>query len=95
MITTENSTINSECECMLLKFIDKSSCQGHNNVFLIFHIPAIAGGLEEWISDGSCDDINNNVPCKFDGGDCCGLNPLKQYCFECSCIGNFCQAMKK
>ena len=55
----------------------------------------IAGGLEEWISDGSCDDINNNVQCKFDGGDCCGFNVLKQYCFECNCIGNFCQAMKK
>ena len=66
-----------------------------NDFFSNFLIPVIADGLEEWISDGSCDDINNNVPCKFDGGDCCGFNVLKQYCFECSCIGNFCQAMKK
>ena len=49
--------------------------------------------MEEWISDGSCDDINNNVPCQFDGGDCCGLNPLKQYCFECNCKGNFFETM--
>ena len=59
-----------------------------NDFFSNFFNPVIAGGLEKWISDGSCDDINNNVPCQFDGGDCCGLNPLKQYCFECSCIGN-------
>jgi hypothetical protein len=55
----------------------------------------IAGGLDEWISDGSCDDINNNVPCQFDGGDCCGLNPLKQYCFECNCKGISCKTVTK
>ena len=59
---------------------------------LNFLIPVTAGGLEEWISDGSCDDINNNVPCQFDGGDCCGVNVVKQYCFNCDCIGNFCEA---
>ena len=67
-----------------------------NDFFSNFFNPVIAaGGLEEWISDGSCDDINNNIPCKFDGGDCCGFNVLKQYCFKCTCIGNFCQTMKK
>ena len=25
-----------------------------------------------WIGDGYCDDINNNVGCNFDGGDCSG-----------------------
>ena len=54
----------------------------------------IAGGLEEWIKDGSCDDINNNAPCQYDGGDCCGVKVIKQYCFECDCLGNFCEAMK-
>ena len=63
--------------------------------FSNFSILVTAGGLEEWISDGSCDDINNNVPCQFDGGDCCGSNVLKQYCFECNCIGNFCETMRK
>ena len=53
----------------------------------------IAGGLEEWITDGSCDDINNNVPCQYDGGDCCGVNVLRQYCFECNCKGIFCKKM--
>ena len=54
----------------------------------------IAGGLEEWITDGSCDDINNNVPCQYDGGDCCGVKVLKQYCFECDCLGNFVKQWK-
>ena len=54
----------------------------------------IASGLEEWITDGSCDDINNNAPCQYDGGDCCGVKVTKQYCFECDCLGNFCEAMK-
>ena len=46
------------------------------------------GGLEAWISDGSCDDINNNALCQFDGGDCCGANVRKQHCMDCQCLGN-------
>ena len=46
------------------------------------------GGLEAWISDGSCDDINNNAFCQFDGGDCCGANVRKQHCMDCQCLGN-------
>ena len=53
----------------------------------------IAGGLDEWISDLSCDDINNNLLCQYDGGDCCGVKVLKQYCFECHCKGIFCKTM--
>lgn len=34
------------------------------------------GGLVYWISDGYCDEMNNNEGCGFDGGDCC----------ECTCI---------
>ena len=54
----------------------------------------IAGGLDEWISDLSCDDINNNLLCQYDGGDCCGVKVLKQYCFECDCQGIFCETIK-
>ena len=45
-----------------------------------------AGGEESWISDDSCDDVNNNPFCMFDGGDCCGANVIKQYCIDCDCI---------
>ena len=38
-----------------------------------------------WIADGYCDDINNNLGCTYDGGDCCGSNANTQYCTECVC----------
>ena len=46
-----------------------------------------AGGEESWISDDSCDDVNNNQFCNYDGGDCCGANVIKQYCIDCDCLG--------
>ena len=39
-----------------------------------------------WIGDAYCDDINNNVACNFDGGDCCGSNVNTEYCLECLCL---------
>ena len=30
------------------------------------------GCYKGWITDGYCDDINNNQDCNYDGGDCCG-----------------------
>merc|ERR1719382_517091 len=39
-----------------------------------------------WIADGYCDDVNNNVDCSYDGGDCCGSNVNTQYCSECQCL---------
>ena len=33
-----------------------------------------------------CDDINNNMDCNFDGGDCCGPNVNTQYCSDCQCL---------
>ena len=38
-----------------------------------------------WIGDGYCDDETNNAGCHFDGGDCCGVNVITQYCNECIC----------
>ena len=39
-----------------------------------------------WIGDGYCDDINNNLDCFYDGGDCCGLNVNTLYCNICQCL---------
>ena len=39
-----------------------------------------------WLGDGYCDDINNNLECSYDGGDCCGPNVNTQYCSECLCL---------
>ena len=47
------------------------------------------GGRNVWISDGLCDDINNNVLCQFDGGDCCGVDVIRKFCSHCECLGNF------
>ena len=50
--------------------------------------PSGSGGTcyQNWIGDDYCDDINNNVDCNFDGGDCCGSNVNTQYCTECLCL---------
>ena len=61
-----------------------------NARFTFSNLPIIsveAGGEESWISDDSCDDVNNNQFCNFDGGDCCGANVIKQYCIDCDCLG--------
>ena len=60
--------------------------------FSIPKLPIIsgeAGGEETWISDDSCDDVNNNQLCGYDGGDCCGSNVVKQYCIDCECLGKY------
>ena len=46
----------------------------------------VSGGSRKWKGDQICDDINNNQICEYDGGDCCGANVKKQYCFNCSCV---------
>ena len=49
-----------------------------------------AGGCNsEWIGDNFCDDINNNMDCSYDGGDCCAscgdvVNTL--FCSACRCL---------
>ena len=45
-----------------------------------------AKGHTEWISDGLCDDINNNPSCNYDGDDCCGYDVEMQYCYDCNCV---------
>ena len=49
--------------------------------------PTTTGGCNiGWIGDAFCDDINNNMECSYDGGDCCGPNVNTQYCTNCSCL---------
>ena len=42
-----------------------------------------------WIGDNYCDDINNNMACSYDGGDCCdscsGVANT-QWCSVCACL---------
>ena len=42
-----------------------------------------SGGCNQGlIANGYCDDVNNNLDCTFDGGDCCGPDvSCKQLCF--------------
>ena len=42
--------------------------------------PTPSGCNTGWIGDGYCDDINNDMNCNYDGGDCCGPNVNTQYC---------------
>ena len=39
-----------------------------------------------WTGDNYCDDINNNMECGYDGGDCCGCDVNTDYCTECQCL---------
>ena len=44
----------------------------------------------KWVSDGFCDDSTNNQKCNYDGGDCCGNDVDKTYCFDChDCLGMY------
>ena len=43
-------------------------------------------GIPGWIGDGMCDDMNNNDPCLFDGGDCCLEVVVTDYCSDCLCL---------
>ena len=44
------------------------------------------GVCNQWAGDGFCDDINNNLDCNYDGGDCCGSNVNTLFCTECQCL---------
>ena len=42
--------------------------------------------VDNWLGDAYCDDLNNNMNCNYDEGDCCGCNVITDYCEECLCI---------
>ena len=52
--------------------------------------PTTTGGcISGWIGDNYCDDINNNMGCSYDGGDCCdscGSVVNMQWCLVCACL---------
>merc|ERR1711935_359257 len=51
--------------------------------------PIECTGVNQWIGDNYCDDVNNNPECDFDGGDCCQEAPANgwdQYCEDCECF---------
>ena len=64
--------------CPVFNFLEK---QTYSTLFLVQ-----AKGHTEWISDGLCDDINNNPSCDYDGDDCCGYNVEMHYCYDCNCV---------
>ena len=40
---------------------------------------------EHWKEDNFCDELNNNVGCDWDGGDCCGPNITTTACTDGTC----------
>ena len=59
----------------------------------ILHIKKLGCEYDHWIGDGYCDDINNNMNCSYDGGDCCGPVVNTYYCTDCQCCdANGCNA---
>ena len=60
------------------------------DVYLVVYLSLDLHCVQNWISDGQCDDINNHNMdnCNYDGGDCCGSNVVNKYCFNCSCLSN-------
>ena len=43
-------------------------------------------GYPYYWGDSYCEDENNNAPCKWDGGDCCGNDTNTYYCSACECL---------
>ena len=57
------------------------------------YIKKLGCEYDHWIGDGYCDDINNNMNCSYDGGDCCGPVVNTYYCTDCQCCdANGCNA---
>ena len=58
-----------------------------SSITLITGVTIIGGGcLQSSIANGYCDDVNNNLDCSYDGGDCCGSNVNTLFCSECQCL---------
>jgi hypothetical protein len=37
------------------------------------------------VGNGLCNDETNNANCNYDGGDCCVVNSITDYCYQCLC----------
>ena len=51
---------------------------------------ADAGGEEDWLQDGYCDEENNISNCEWDGGDCCQSTCVGGD-YDCGANGYDCQ----
>ena len=61
----------------------------HSTRLKLYFLSSITGCYNpDYHGDAYCDDENNNEACFFDGGDCCGSDVDKTYCFECQCLHN-------
>ena len=80
-----NTLFCTECQC--LEGGGGGGSTTTPSITLITVPTIIIGGCQQsWIADGYCDDINNNLDCSYDGGDCCGSNVNTQYCIQCQCL---------
>ena len=48
----------------------------------------MTGCNQNLVSNGYCNDNNNNLECDYDGGDCCLTNLNTDHCSICSCSQN-------
>ena len=65
----------------------KTTTTGGFTMTSIYSSTSFAGECNSgWIGDNYCDDINNNMDCSYDGGDCCGCNINADYCSVCACL---------
>ena len=53
-----------------------------------FQESCAAGFLLSAVGNGVCNDETNNADCNYDGGDCCWRCIAKDFCTNCTCIGN-------
>ena len=64
----------------------------HKFIFDVINIHLISifltGCNQNLVSNGYCNDNNNNLECDYDGGDCCLTNLKTDHCSICSCSQN-------
>ena len=78
--------IHDECQD-ILKCVSNNCPQSlgfNSEIDCCFQISGC--GYPYYWGDDYCDDENNNVPCAWDGGDCCGDNVNTDYCSSCQCL---------
>ena len=88
--SSENEQSNESNDTSQNTTIEDDFIESIENSTIISDCEITASGFDHWISDGMCDDVNNNARCLFDGGDCCGVNVWKQHCLKCECLDYTC-----
>ena len=73
-----------------------SNCGGITNsmicvdtglIEVMMGLSAECSGNIAYLTDGYCDDANNNKECQWDLGDCCEPNANMDFCTSCECLG--------